>query len=138
MCKLIIINFVFFSFITHNVYADMSQNQQNALYNTQKLLKNEKSRMDSINSSKEAQKAHQDVVSLFGGSQNINKAYDMAAIALEALAKEANGDPAKMAEILNEAKKDPAAFANKMPPEFRSMLKQAAQDVENKNAPKLK
>lgn len=130
MNKFITLYFVFLSFLTSTAFADLNQSQQNSLYNTQKVLKNREKRMKAVNSSKEAQDIHKEVISLFG-SDHQDKAYEMAAVALEVLAKEANGDSAKMAELLNKAKRDPAGFANRMPPEFRTMLRQAAQNVKD-------
>jgi len=118
-----------------SVQAELNKQQERALLKTQQLLRNPQKRMKAISSSKEATQAHQRAASLLGSEANVDKAYDMAAIMLKSIAEEAGGDPVKMQQILNKAKTDPSALADRMPAEFKSLLKNMAKEIENNSQP---
>lgn len=137
MCRIIL---SFFSMLlilsfSYVAQAELTAKQARALEQTQNLLRNPEKRMKAVNSSAEAVKAHQRAMSLLGSEQNVNKAYDMAAIMLKTITEEANGDPAKMKAILNRAKSNPEALAERMPAEFKSLLKVMSDDIERKGSP---
>ncbi len=130
--------YLIISVIAFPVNAKLSQDQQSALKQTQDLLRNPADRMSVVKESPSAQAAHQKAVDFLGSQQNVNKAYDMAALMLKSVAEEANGDPAKMQQILNRAKSNPAVLADRMPAEFKTMLKQIAGDIEKRSSPARK
>lgn len=124
--------------ITCPVNAKLDQHQESSLKKTQQLLRDPSQRIKAVNNSKDAQEAHQKALNLLGNQENVNKAYDMAAVMLRSITEEANGDPQKMKQILNNARSNPAALAERMPAEFKILLKQMAKDIESQNAPSRK
>ncbi len=89
---------------------------------TQSLLRDPKQRQSSIEKG-DGKKADDYVSNLTGNnSKNSESIYDLAADVLPLLVNKANGDPAKMKEIVEEYSKNPEAFANGWSPEQRAKL----------------
>lgn len=83
-----------------------------ALTKTQDLMQNPSERNKAIQNSPAAQSADQQLQSLAGNSKNAEAIYKLAAEVMGNLVKQANGDPKKMMEILENAKASPDSFAN--------------------------
>lgn len=115
---------------------ELTEEQQNALTRTKSFMKNSHQRQEYLKSSPYAQEAHNKAANLLGSKQNVNKAYDMAGQMLESLLKQSNGDMSKVKEALLRGQANPAQLAESMPPEFKKMLRELANDVEGKAGPK--
>jgi len=126
-------------FITNLAYGNFAFGYEagadKSLMQTQDLLRNKDRRNNVIQESKEAQKADQRARSLLKTQENVDKAYGMAAQMMESIMKEAEGDPMKAREILNKGLSNPGALAERMPAEFKEMLKEVGGSVESFSNP---
>ena len=66
---------------------------------------------------------------LAGSPQNTDAVYGLASEVLEDLIAETNGDPAKLMQLMELAKKDPAAFAAKLSPEKQKKLRELTRKI---------
>jgi hypothetical protein len=98
-----------------------------ALEQTQELLKDPNQRKEFIDKTPDAKKTNDDLKTLVGSDQNLEEAYKLAAELFGKITAEANGDPEKMKKLLEEAQKNPAAFANSWSPEQKEKLKSIAE-----------
>ncbi len=130
--KTLIIFSVLFSFNSYSMDSESSE----ALKKTQEMFRDQSKRMNAINNSQKGKDAHKKVQELFGNTGNIDKAYEMAAQMMGSVIKEAGGDASKAQEILSKGSANPAAFAERLPSEFKKMLKETANDVERRKGPK--
>jgi len=96
---------------------------EKALQNTQDMLRDQQGRAAEIQRSERARQVDQGVRNLAGSQQNTDDIYGLAADVFANITKEAGGDPEKMQKLLNEAQKNPAAFAEKWTPEQKAKLK---------------
>lgn len=85
-----------------------------ALEKTQALLKNPALREQALKADPHARAADSQARALEGNGIPANAIYDLSSEIFEDLVKEANGDPLKMQEILQQAQKDPKGFAERM------------------------
>lgn len=92
--------------------AELDKASQEALEKTQALLRDPNQRNAAIKDNKDAQRNHESLESLLGAG-NTNGVYDISAEVFEKLVKESNGDPVVMQQKLQEAQKNPEAFAKK-------------------------
>lgn len=103
--------------------ASRPNSDQEALKNTQDMLRDAKARDAAIQQTGErARQVDQGVRNLAGSQQNADDIYGLAADVFANITKEAGGDPEKMQKLLNEAQKNPAAFAEKWTPEQKQKL----------------
>ncbi|MGH1468193.1 MAG: hypothetical protein ACRBBP_04835 [Bdellovibrionales bacterium] len=114
----------------------MDSASSDALKKTQDLLRDHSKRMNAVNGSQKGKDAHKQVQQLFGSSGNVDKAYEMAAQMMGSVMKEAGGDATKAQEILNTGAANPAAFAERLPSDFKKMLHETANDIEKSKGPK--
>lgn len=121
--------------LSFQVYA-LDSDSSDSLKRTQEMLRNHKKRMKAVNSSSKGKAAHEKVKNMFGSTGNVDNAYEMAAQMMGVITKEAGGDSKKMQEILDKGMLDPASLAERMPSEFKQMLKNAAGDVEKQRGPR--
>lgn len=124
--------FLLFSFNTYALDSDSSQ----ALKKTQEMFRDQGKRMNAVNGSQKGKDAHARVQELFKTSGNIDKAYEMAAQMMGSVMKQTNGDSKKAQEFLSAGSIDPATFAERMPTEFKKLLKETAGSIEKMNGPK--
>ena len=121
-------------FITNLAYGNLAfgyeAESDQALQQTQRLLKNKNLRDQAVNESPAAQRAHQRAQDLLKNPENLEKAYGMAAQMMEQIMKEAQGDPEKAQSILNKGLEDPASLADRMPAQFKEMLKDVGGGIE--------
>lgn len=109
---------------------------QEALQQTLQVLMSPGERGKVISGSPDAKQADQQVRDLMGSPENAQRLYELAGKIMETLALQAEGDPEKMAAILENAKRDPASFANTFTPEQKRMLKDLSTLVEKSGTQK--
>jgi hypothetical protein len=109
---------------------DLDKSSEEALAKTMEVLRSPTERGVEIKGSKRAQDADLQVKAVGGNAQNTEKIYELAAQVMENLVKEGAGDPDKMMQILDQAQKDPSAFANRFTPAQKKLLKELAADIE--------
>jgi hypothetical protein len=112
-----------YSFLTGLALADGSSSQtankaldaasSEALQKTVIDLKNNSNRKALIKVSPDAQRADSQVQSLAGNAANTDAIYSLSSDIFEKIAQASGGDPAKMQEIMNQAKDNPKAFYEK-------------------------
>ncbi len=117
---------------SHNMgKADMDSADQEALKQTQELLKNKTQRDQAIKDSPAAQQAADFVQQLTGGDQQMSEdIFALAAEVFSIVVQESKGDVNKMNLLLENFKKNPAQFAEKWSPEQKSRLKSLADKLE--------
>ena len=91
-------------------YAGLDDNQKQGLQDTQKMLKSPSERQKAIAKDPKAREMDAKVDALAGTSENKEEMYGLASQLLEKIALKANGDPAKMQEMMLKAQQDPKAF----------------------------
>lgn len=84
-------------------------------------------RQEIIKNDPKAKEADQ-VVKETGGPHS-EEVYKLAAEVMQTLAVEAKGDPDKMEELLEKARRDPASFADKFSPTQKARLKILAEKI---------
>ncbi|OQW46109.1 MAG: hypothetical protein A4S09_16880 [Proteobacteria bacterium SG_bin7] len=125
--------------VTNFALAQVDKHSKQATEQTQDLLKNREEREKSSKNDPKAQKAIQDVKNISGGDkQTEDDIFGLASDLMPALVEESNGDPNKMMQILEEAKKDPEKFAKRFSPEQRKKLKEVAEKLGSKASQKPK
>lgn len=108
---------------------DLDSASEEALAKTQALLRDPDQRAKATAATPQAQFVDKQTQSLAGTPENTNAIYDLSADIMESLALKTNGDPAKMKELLDQAKNDPKAFAEKLTPEQRKKLQEISQKI---------
>lgn len=108
------------------------QHSEQALKETQDLLKNQEQRDKAVQSDPNAKATHSEVEKLSGSSQNTNAIYGLSAEIFESIARQSNGDPQVMQKLLQEAARNPEAFANSLTPAQREKLRGVAAGIEKK------
>lgn len=103
-----------------------------ALEKTSELLKDKKSREAVVSKDPNAVKADHSLKSLMGSEAMSEEAYALAAEIFPMIVKEANGDAAKMIEILSSYSKNPNALAEKWTPEQRDKLRKLSEMISAK------
>jgi hypothetical protein len=112
---------------SHGLLADQTKQLDaaslEAVQKTQQLMTNPEERKKATQENAETSYAAQQISSLAGSAENEQDIYELASEIFGDLAKEANGDPLKIMEMLEQAKKDPNAFGKKLTPAQREKLK---------------
>jgi len=114
---------------------DLDAASQQALQQTQDLMKNDSARQQVIDQSPELRKMDGKVGDLVGSPANKDKMYDISAGVMKKLTEEGGGDPEKMKALLEEAQKNPEKFFNDS---FSADQQKAVRDIANdiqKNQP---
>jgi hypothetical protein len=127
--------FLFFNVIAFD-YADsndLDQASRQAMEDTSKMLKDRNAREKEINKDSRAQYMDQHVKSVGGNAENTDAIYGLSADVMEELVQKTGGDPVKMMEILDKAKKDPEGFAKSLSPATQSKIRGLAGKVSNEN-----
>jgi len=102
---------------------------ENALRQTLELLRNKNVRDQNVNSP-DAKRVNDGLDKMTGGNSALNEEmYSLAADIFETMYKEANGDPVKMQELLNNYLKNPDSFATKWTPEQKAKLKSISERI---------
>lgn len=109
--------------------AELDGASQEALQKTQEMLQDPKERNKAIQKDANAVAADQQVRSLAGSDKNTQEIYGLSSDILGDLAKQANGDPNKMLELIEKAKKDPEAFGKTLTPEQKRKLHELSTQI---------
>lgn len=122
-----------FALMTPIVFAQNQQTDQatqNALEQTQQMLNNPAFRDKAVKENSETRKAHDSVNKLTGGNQNLNnQVYGLSSNIFGDLVRQAGGDEAKLLQLMQEAQKNPDAFANKLTPAQREEIRKLASEI---------
>ena len=105
----------------------MDAASQQALVQTQQLLKDPKARKEAMAKDPKAKATDENVKRVAGSEENSEEMYDLSADIMETITKQANGDPEKMQNLVMDALKDPAAFAARFSPAQKAKLKAIAE-----------
>jgi hypothetical protein len=92
--------------------SELDAASKEALEKTNALLKDKKQRDEYNKTSPKAQAADAFANQVGGSAQGTQNIYELSAKVFEKLVKKYNGDPEKMKQVLEQAQKDPAGFAN--------------------------
>ena len=110
--------------------ADLDKYQKEGLSQTKSFLKNPSERQKAVDADPHAKDIDEKAGALAGTPENKEQMYDVASQLIEKIAAEANGDPAKMQEMMAEAQKNPEAFYNKY---FDDAQKAKVRDIAKKS-----
>lgn len=114
---------------------NLDKESAEALSQTKALL-NDTAFQNGYMADPKAQEAHQKVKEITGGNQRqTQEMYSISAESFDAVVRQANGDPAKIQEILGKAQADPKGFLQSLPPEQRERIRALASEIEKKPAP---
>ena len=101
----------------------MEPASEQALLQTQALLRDRKARAEAISKDPKAKKTDEQLKKLAGGSDSaVDAIYDLSADIMETITRQAGGDSEKMRELLVDALRDPAKFVGKFSPEQKAKL----------------
>jgi hypothetical protein len=113
----------------------MGAAEQQGLQETQGLLRSKSQREEYFKKDAKAKEMGDKVQSLTGSGAEQEQVYDLAAQVMEKIAKESNGDPAKMQKLLDEAQKNPQAFYDRyFSAEQKAKVREVANKIEKKGA----
>lgn len=116
------------------ICAELDAASDEALARTQAMLRDPSQRDKATAATKQAQFVDQQTQSLAGTPENKNAIYDLSADIMESLVQKTNGDPEKMKALLDQAKNDPKAFADKLTPEQQKKLQEISRKIPIGNA----
>lgn len=110
---------------------------QEALKETQALLKDPAAREAALKDNPDAAKLNENLKSL-AGPQDSEEIYKISADIMGDLMKQSDGDPVKAMQLLQDAQKDPEHFGANLSPEQRAKIKAIAERIEaaQKTGPK--
>lgn len=102
-----------------------------ALLQTQQMLRDQKAREAVAAKDPKAKAAHEQVKGLAGNAKNEQDMYELSAGVLEDMVKKTGGDSKELQEMLEKAQKDPAGFAKSFSPEQQKQLKAIEQEIDH-------
>lgn len=108
----------------------MDEASQQALGETQKTMTNRVEREKIKKDNAALQQVDADVEALVGNGTNKDAMYEAAAKILGDMAKDTDGDPDKMREVMQNAQRDPKAFLNSLSEDNKKMIRGIAEDIE--------
>ena len=133
---------IFFSLLTLWTFFSLAETDpaiNDALKDTQDLLKDKSKRQEDFNRDAKAKAADEKVQNLTGGdSQQTQAVYDISADAFSSVMQSAGNDPEKAMELLQKAQTNPEAFYNSLPKETRDKIRGVAGEIDKKKAPQNK
>jgi hypothetical protein len=100
-----------------------------AIDDTKNMMKNPSQRKEML-STPSASSANSKVEQLVG-AENMNDIYSVSADILPIILKEANGDPAKALQILQQSQRNPAEFLKNLPASEQNKVKAIADKIES-------
>lgn len=133
----------FVPFISMTVWAQGSDKPdasvvQEAVQDTKSLLR-DRGRRDQTLTGEAAKKVDKGLDDLTGSRNTSDEVYGLTADLLEPLMKKAGDDPDKLQKMVDEAQKNPEAFAETFTPEQREKLRAIAGEIsKNKGTPASK
>lgn len=126
---------VIFAIFVRSALGDSEANSTNeALQKTLKTLKSPTERAAAIQNDPNAKKTDAHVTEITGTEENKEALYDLSAQIMETITQRAKGDPDKMVELLEEAQRNPAAFAESFTPAQKKALKELSKKLEKSGA----
>ena len=121
------VNFVFG--VDMKVSPTISADNEEAIKKTQELLKNPSNLQNNFEATK--------LFELMGNSPQSNQDLsNTSASIFSDLAAKTGGDPEKLKKLLEEAKKNPEAFANQLSPEQKAAISELARKIESNKSEK--
>ena len=111
-------------------------NSTEAISRTQKDLKGPVARKKMLNT-KSAKDADAAASALAGDKGNLDEMYGISAELIGLIGEKAQGDPKKMQEYLESAKKDPEAFLKSLPPAQQEKIHQLSKKIEKNGVKKV-
>lgn len=117
--------------LSHTAFA-LDPASQQALQQTQELLKTPDKRNNALKETPEATAAGNQVTSVAKDPQDQQKIYELSSKVMERLVRESQGDPEKMTQLLERAKTNPEDFANSLTSDERDSLRGVAGSIESK------
>lgn len=129
--------FICSNLISFTTFAQKDQAVENAMKETQDLLKNKSQRDEVLKNDAKARDADNKVNAVTGGDQaQSQKLYDISADIMPTLMKTVGNDPVKAMELLQKAQTDPEAFYKSMPEDIRQKIRGVASEIEAKGGSK--
>lgn len=117
--------------------AGSDQAVDDAMRDTQDLLKDQSKRQELFKKDSRARSADDKVQSLTGGdAAQSQQIYNISSDAFSAVMQSVGNDPNKMMELLQKAQGNPEAFYNSLPPDIKDKIRGVASDIEKKGAAK--
>lgn len=101
-----------------------------ALKQTQDLLKDKAARDKAIKGDSHAVEADANAGRVAGTAENKEATYGLSSEIMAYLVKKTAGDPIALQKIMNDAQRNPEAFAESLPPEYQSKLRGLAGKIE--------
>ncbi len=126
--------FFFFILISISVHAQKANENAEAMAKTQELLTNSKLRGDAIKGNPKAIQIDENLTKIGASPATKEGVYSLSAQVFERLVAEANGDPEKLQKMMDDAMKNPAAFAQKLSPGEQQKLRSLAGEIETGKA----
>jgi hypothetical protein len=108
----------------------LSKEDQDALKQTQDLLKDQKQREQAAKDNSEAQKALDRAKELGGTQENTDQIFSISSDIMESIVSETEGDPEKMQLLLLEAQKNPEKFYNNLSAEQKARIRSVSGKIE--------
>lgn len=133
--SLVAATFVLVAFAAPELRAQ-DDDSEKALRETQELLKSPALRQQTINSNADAKKADQNLRELGGSQANVEEIYAITADITASLVHQANGDPVKLQELVQEAMKNPEAFHSKLTPAQIQRIKSVSAKIDEQQKKK--
>jgi len=109
----------------------LDQYDDEALQETQKLLKSPGERQKFINGNADAQKADAEARKLGGSAENVEGMYAITGDVLQAWVQE-DSDPAALQLKLQQALQDPEKFFNQLSPAQKAKIKKMSKDIDGR------
>lgn len=130
---LAILVLVMFPITAHGQALDRASTD--ALAATLRMLADPAARAQAIGATPGAAEADRQVQSLAGSPELVQEMYAVAAAALEDLVRSTGGDAARMGEVLERAKTDPAVLARSLSPDTVRRLRELSAKLPNTTTP---
>jgi hypothetical protein len=130
--KTLLLTIVSLVFISSTFAKSEAEVNKEALKATQDLLRNKKEREKELNNPG-AQSAVSNMRNLTQGDAKLEEdMWSLAADVMPMLVEMTNGDPKKMLELLENAKRDPAGFASQFKGPEQAKLKAVAEKIQSR------
>lgn len=106
-----------------------------ALTETQNLLRNPQLRQQALTTPQAREADRNAAITGLGNSDYQQEIYNLSAELMPWLVEQSKGDPAKMAELMQEFQKNPRAFFNRVPAAQRARISALADKIEKARSP---
>jgi hypothetical protein len=134
MRKLIVLLAILLSFPL--IAEELDSASQEALSQTQALMKNQSERQKYVNAHPDAKAADKKIDDLTLDPILKEKFYDVSGDIFANMVKKTGGDAEKQKEMLNEAAKNPEAFYNQLTPDEQNQIRSLANQIQMGSPPR--